>query len=168
VARSTRSACADAKEEIPGRDNLQGPIPREHDDLQRKEVATVIGDQKMRAALDVGCDDWAILEVAWDLVEISVGARHELARLSQSTHDGVYFIVLKTPKGAHIGLAKSPADLAKDIVRDQGPEVTAHQSVEHTNRSRLAPPQYAANEDVRVNDRSNECPRHAGLASRLG
>jgi hypothetical protein len=43
-----------------------------------------------------------------------------------------------------------------------------HQSIEHTSRSRLAPPQDAANEDVRVDDSSNECLRHAGLASRLG
>ena len=81
---------------------------------------------------------------------------------------GDIFIVLKAAKCTNVGFAKSLPDLPEDVVRDQRPKVTAHQRVEHANRSRLAPPQDAANEDVRVDDGSNECPQHAGLASRLG
>ena len=154
--------------ELAGRDDLERSIPREQDHLQRKEIAAIISDQKMGAALDTCRDDWPVFEIAWNLLEIPKVAGHELAQVSQSTDDGLYFIVLQAAKCANIGFAKSLPDLGKDVVRDQRPKVATNQSIEHTYRSRLAPPQDAANEDVCVEYSPNECLRHAGLASRLG
>ena len=162
------SARADVTKKVAGRNDLERSIPCEQDDLQRKEIATIIGDQEMGAALNACRDDWPVLEIAWNLLQVPEVAGHQLAHVPQGTDDGVYFIVLQAAKCANIGFAKSLPDLAEDVVRDQRAKVTAHQRIEHTYRSRLAPPQNATNEDVRVDDSSSEYLRHAGLVSRLG
>jgi hypothetical protein len=60
------------------------------DDLQWKEIAAIVGDQEMGAALNSRRDDWPVLEIAWNLLQIPEVTGHELAHLSQSTDDGAY------------------------------------------------------------------------------
>jgi hypothetical protein len=66
-------------------------------------------------------------------------AGHELTHVSQGTDDRVYFPVLKAAKCLNVRLAKSLPDLVEDVIRDEWPKVTAHQSIEDTHRRRKMP-----------------------------
>ena len=54
--------------EVARRDDLQRSISRKQDDLQRKKIATVIGDQEMRTTFDGRSNDRPVLEIARDFL----------------------------------------------------------------------------------------------------
>lgn len=155
-------------EEVAWRDNLQGAMACQQNDLEGEKIPSVIGDEKVRAALDARGDDGPVLEITRNSLKILVLARHQLAYFSQGVGNGLDFLILKMAEGADVRFTQGLPDFPQDVGRNQRLKITAYQSVEHPDRRRFSSPQNASNEDVGIDNGSNACPRHAGLASRLG
>jgi hypothetical protein len=62
------SVCAQMTKKVARRNDLERAIPRKQDDLQRQEIAAIVGDQEMRSPLYAGSNDWPVLEITWNLV----------------------------------------------------------------------------------------------------
>lgn len=83
TSRSRQSSVrTDVTKEVAGRDDLQRSISGNQNDFKREKIATVIGDQEMRAALDARRYDRPVLEITWDPLQILELAGDEFAYVS--------------------------------------------------------------------------------------
>ena len=115
--------------EVARADDLDGSVTGEPHDLERQEVLAVVRHHEAGTPFDRTREHWVVSRVTRDESHV-VASRNHGGQVPKNGHEGVDLRLAQGAQCAHLGLAKRPVDLGKQVLGGHQPESALHDGVE--------------------------------------
>ena len=115
--------------EVARADDLDGGVTGEPHDLERQEVLAVVRHHEAGTAFEGTREHRVVSRVTGDESHV-VASRNHGGQVPKNGREGVDLRVGQGAQCAHLGLAKRPVDLGKEVLGGHQPEAALHDGVE--------------------------------------